>query len=130
MVGKVCAGAAKGSLKRLNVRFRLPFICGLIAPRTGHADVRVAAALGSALLVAEALLGAVVALELARSLPHLFAVALHALFQGLPVFHALMMLLHALFSLAVHIGVFAAHFACGITGVEACVAQAFAYRAA
>ena len=26
MVGKVCAGAAKGSLKRLNVRFRLPFM--------------------------------------------------------------------------------------------------------
>ena len=130
MVGKVCAGAAKGSLKRLNVRFRLPFICGLIAPRTGHADVRVAAALGSALLVAEALLGAVVALELARSLPHLFAVALHALFQGLPVFHALMMLLHTVVACAVHIKMFAVHFACWVMPVKACAAYAIGNHAA
>ena len=111
MVGKICAGAAKGSLKRLNVRFRLPFICGLIAPRAGHADAGVAAALGSALFVAKALLAAFVALKLTRSLPHLFAVALHALFQGLPVFHALMMLLHTVVACAVHIKMLAVHFA-------------------
>ena len=130
MVGKICAGAAKGSLKRLNVRFRLPFICGLIAPRTGHADAGVAAVSGRALLVVEALLGAVVALELARALPHLFAVALHALFQGLPVFHALMMLLHTVVACAVHIKMFAVHFACWVMPVKACAAHAIGDHAA